>query len=93
MASSDKKRKTKQKHKASKGWARAAQAKATLVRTRMKIKRFKRYAQEVATGKRVAPVKRGGKLKGQPNPLRWSTAGLETHLQTLQTIIKNGKTT
>ncbi len=93
MASSDKKRKTKQKHKPSKGWARSADAKAALVRTRMKIKRFKRYAQEIAMGKRVAPVKKNGKLKGQPNTLRWSTAGLETHLQTLQTIVKQGRTT
>ncbi len=92
MASSDKKRKSKQEYKPGKGGARASRARQASVRTSMKIKRFKRYQAEVEAGTRAAPVFKHGKHTGEVNTNRWSTAGLDSHLSNLQGIVKLGKT-
>jgi hypothetical protein len=82
MASSDKKRKSKQSHHKGSGWARARRAKASIRRVKLKINRWKRYAKEVAANTRPAPV----------DPTRWDTEGLERHLNTLEGIVKKGRT-
>lgn len=82
MASSDKKRKSKQSYKPGKGGARMARARRAAVRTKSKIKRWKRYQAEVEANTRLAPT----------DPTRWDTTKLESHLSNLQGIVKLGKT-
>lgn len=93
MASSDKKRKTKQNWKQGKGWARAACAKRNLMRATMKIKRFDRYQAEIGLGKRVAPLIKHGKRKGQIDSARFTTDGLKKYCEVQKEIIKMGRLT
>ncbi len=84
MASSDKKRKSKQVYKPGKGGARAARSRQASVRVKMKIARWKRYQEEIAAGTRQP-----AKAKSRTN---YDTTGLERHLSKLEGIVKMGKT-
>lgn len=88
MASSDKKRKSKQSHSQSSGEARRSRALKAIVRTKMKIKRWERYDRELQAGTRQWPLDKKGVVIGD----RWDTTGLKSHLATLEGIVKKGKT-
>ncbi len=92
MASSDKKRKTKQGHKPGSGWARAKRASRAMARTLLKIKRWKRYQAEVEAGTRKLPTIKYGKRKGELDTSRWDTTGLESYLAKQESIVNMGKT-
>ena len=80
MSATDKKRKTKQKWSLSSCTRRASKAKYILSRTKLKIKRWNRYRDEIFGGLREGSAE------------RWNTSGLENHLKTQLEIIKKGKT-
>lgn len=92
MASSDKKRPSKQKHQDSSRLARSRRAKRNITRTKIKIQRWERYQEEIERGLRPVSVFKYGKNKGNPNPSRWDTTGLKSHLNNLQSIVKKGRT-
>ncbi len=92
MASSDKKRKSKQKFSPSAGGARRTRALREIVRTKMKIKRWERYQSEISAGTRQPYTLNRGDKKGQVLESRWDTSGLKSHLSNLQGIVKQGKT-
>lgn len=92
MASSDKKRKSKQKHSLSSGGGRRSRALKAIVRIKMKIKRWERYQSEIEAGTRPAYTLKRGKKKGETVASRWNTTGLKSHLSSLEGIVKQGKT-
>lgn len=73
------KKKLKREHKTSKGLRRASRARKQLQRTKMKIKRWQRYAQE---GKPTNSKMRHG----------WDVSGLQKHVSLLESIVKRGST-
>lgn len=74
------KTKAKSSGKLSSGIGRMARAKSVIRRTKMKIKRWQRYAKEITNETRKGEVS------------RWNTTGLEQHIQMMETIVKKGKT-
>jgi len=65
----------KKKHKQSSGKRKSRVASFLARRATMKIKRWKRYQEEITNNKR----------RGSVN--RWNTAGLERHVQLLEKMI------
>jgi len=82
----DKKRRSSTK---SSGERRGKQAKRNIHRTKMKIKRFERYANEIQTGfRKKNPNDKRKHTKFDTS--RWDTSGLKAYIQRMEEVVAMG---